>query len=367
MIIDLTFIHQRPLALAVVWSVVSSVTLLILTGVFQVAGTEVDWRLFYKLWIPPVIVSCVLVFFFFPETYFLRPAVAFDGRILLQGATEKIHLYDDWESAAVEKGLPDIPYPTWRIKLKELQLWDTADCSWKAMRHCYLQVLLCFINPHILWVVLLNSLVLGGMLSIGMTYAMVLTHDPYNMPVRRAALVNLSGAAGAFLAWPASGLLTSKIIYRLAMRNGGVRDAEFYLPAFILPVLASATGLIIYGVTVQYQLPLSLVFVTYCLNTFSFVSLATVTNIWVTEAFPRHAAAALVVVTAGTYLATFSASFFIHAWVASQGVARMNVELALMVLGVGCIGFPVAFWGKRVRQSVEGRWAAHEGGALRPQ
>ncbi|KAF7866865.1 hypothetical protein EAF04_005706 [Stromatinia cepivora] len=348
MIIDLTFIHQRPLAIALVWSVVGTVTLSILAGVFQVTGTETDWRLFYKLWIPPVIISCFLVFFFFPETYFLRPAIAFDGRILLQSVTENIQLYKDWDSAAVEKGLPDVPHTTWRLKLNELQLWDTADCSWRAMRHCYLQILLCFINPHILWVMLLNSLVFGGVISIGMTYTGVLADEPYNIPIRRAALVNLSGAAGAFLAWPASGLLTSKIIYRLAMRNGGVRDAEFYLPAFILPVLASATSLIMYGVAVQHQLHSSLIFVAYGLNAFSFVSLATVNTIWVTEAFPRHAAAAGAVVTGGIYISTLFLSFAIQPWATSQGIANANIELALMVVVVGCIGIPIAFWGEKL-------------------
>jgi len=367
MVIDLTFIHQRPQAIAMVWTLVGATNMSILSLVPQMTQNTTKWRLFYDIWIIPIAISCLVAFFFFPETYFLRPAVAFDGRILLQSATEKVQIYPDWEAAAMEKNLPDTPQSGWKLKIRELKFWGMNDGGWSAMRHCYVQILLCFVNPLVFWVMVLNSLVFAGMISIGITYTSVLTAPPYNMPANLISLVNLAGAVGSFMAWPVCGLLTSSIIRRLAMRNGGVREAEFYLPAFILPVFVTAASLILYGFTVQYQHHFILIYISYALNAFGFVSAATANTIWVTEAFPRHAAAALTVVVGGSYSASFGMSYAILPWIESQGRANAELELAIMIIFVGCIGIPVAFWGKKVRQSIGGKSAGNESGALRPQ
>ena len=148
-IFDLTFIHQRPVIFTFIWSVVVAMSYLILGVIFQAGTIEAPWRRFYWVWIGPICLSCVLAFFLFPETYFLRPAVAFDGRIVLQSATEKLEIYDDWESAAAEKELPDQPNTRWGLWLMGLRLWDRTYCSWGAMGHCYLQILMCSVNPNV--------------------------------------------------------------------------------------------------------------------------------------------------------------------------------------------------------------------------
>jgi hypothetical protein len=45
----------------------------------------------------------------------------------------------------------------------------------------------------------------------------------------------------------------------------------------------------------------------------------------------------------------------------------MQLELGIVTLLVGCVGVPFAFYGRRVRQVIAGRWSESEAGALRPQ
>jgi MFS family permease len=365
MAIDLTFIHQRPQIISMLWSLVGFIGGCIYSFVPQMTNTNTNWRSFYLVWIFPSAISVTLAFFLVPETYFIRPAVAFNGRILAQSATEKVQIYQDWEEVPGGKSLPDIPHSSQWVR--DLQFWGTTRGGWKAMWACYPQILGCFVNPLIFWVALLNAIVFGSMLSIGETYNFALSGPPYFLDIHYTALVNVAGAIGSLIAWPVSGKMIAWVSRRLAMSNAGVRDAEHYLPAFILPIIAGTTSVIIYGLAAQHKWHFMFIYVSYGLNIFTFTSLATANTLWVTEAFPRWAAPALVVLSGVSYTASFGISFSIQPWVASQGIATTNIEIGLMIAVVGLVLIPIAFWGKKLRQHIHERWGTSEMGALRPQ
>jgi len=366
MIIDLTFIHQRPHAIAFFWSVGSFINLVCLAFTPELVQINSTWRSFYFIWSIPSIIALVLAFLFYEETYFVRPAVAFDGRILVQTATEKFRIYDDWEQVPGGKRLPEVlDGPT---TTRKLNFWGTVPRGgWRRMLVCYPQILLCICNPLIFWVALLNAVNFGGMFSIGTTYAAVLSAKPYELSINSIALVDIAGAFGALTGWPVTGILISKVAERLARRNGGVRDAEYYLPAYALPVLASTMSLILYGLTAQFKWHYIFIYISYFLNTFASISMGIANTLWVTEAFPRWFAGGIVVVGGGSYVVSFGMSFLILPWVNSQGFAKANIEIGIIILVIGGLLIPVALWGKSLRHYINRRWVRYEVGALRPQ
>jgi len=368
MVIDLTFIHQRPQAIAMLWSIGGATALTLLSLIPYMTDGGIMWRRIYIIWSALCGLSLILAFFFYPETYFLRPAVAFDGHILVQSATEKVKIYEDWAEVPGGKILPDIPEKSsWMAMVKQLSLCGRVKGGWRAMLVCYPQAALCALNPLVFWVALLNAINFGGMLSIGMTYAGVLSAEPYSLSINVISLVNLSAAFGSFVAWPASGFMIARICRRLATRNGGVRDAEHYLPAFALPILASALSVVLYGLTAQRKWHWILVYISYALNSFAFAGMSTANTLWVTEAFPRWASAGIIVVGGGSYIASFGVSYAIYPWIRSQGFEKANMQIGVMLLMVGGIVIPIAFWGKKLRQHIQGKWGMLERGALRPQ
>ncbi|KAF4634501.1 hypothetical protein G7Y89_g3601 [Cudoniella acicularis] len=216
---------------------------------------------------------------------------------------------------------------------------------------------------------LLNAVTFASMLSIGITYSTILSTSPYFLPMKIIALVNLAGAFGSLPALPAAGFMISWVSKRLAMNNGGIKDAEHYLPAFLIPILSGMASTILYGLAAQNKWHYITIYISYFLNSLSFSSLSTATTLWVTEAFPKWAAAALVVVNGLGYMASFGMSCAIIPWAKAQGYAVMNLELALAVFVLDGIVVPIAFWGKRFRETLEGRlahWSVFEAGALRP-
>ncbi len=322
MVIDLTFIHQRPQAIAMIWSLVGFISLLFFCIIPQISSAGHDRKLFYQVWILPCITSFIFAFFFYPETYFIRPAQAFNGRILAQSATEKTIMYESWEEVPGGKELPDTPKTKrcWFFQRPEYRIWGTTKGGWKAMWACYPQIALCTLNPLIFWVALLEALVFSSMVSIGETLPITLAAEPYLLSPKRIALVSLAAAFGSLLAWPASGYLVSYCTKKLAMHNHGVREAEHYLPAFILPVVANVASNILYGLAVQHSWAAGWVFFAYGLNEFAFPCLAVANILWVTEAFPRWAGPAIVIVNGLSYIGSFGASYAVLPWVRSQGV-----------------------------------------------
>ena len=347
------------------WCLVGFTTNSIFSFVPQMTDAATKWRIFYLLWIIPSAVSVLLAFFFLPETYYIRPALAFDGRVIMQSATEKVQIYEDWEEVPGGKSLPETPnQSTW---VRDLQFWGKTRGGWQAMWVCYLQILGCFVNPLIFWVAFLNAIVFGSMLSIGETYVFVLSGPPYFLNVHIIALINLASGFGSLIAWPVSGAMIAWVSRRLAMSNAGVRDAEHYLPAFILPILGGTASIIIYGLAAKWKWHFMFMYLSYGLNSFTFTSLATANTLWVTEAFPQWAAPALVVLGGVSYMASFGISFKIQVWVASQGIAGTNIEIGSMIAVVGLVLIPISFWGKKLRQRIHERWGISEMGALRPQ
>ncbi|KAH7139902.1 major facilitator superfamily transporter, partial [Dactylonectria estremocensis] len=366
MTIDLTFIHERPMAIANYWGVGAATSLVALRLVPVLAETQ--WRNYYWFSLTLSLACGIIALLLVPETYFVRPAVAFDGRILVQDGSEKVKIYQDWDEVPGGKPLPSIPESnssTWKRMTQRLTI-RKAGGAWKQMGSSYLQVLFWLCNPLAFWVAILNAVNFGGMLSIGMTYPVIMASPPYSLPESTIALVNPVAAVGAILAVPATCMTVSRVAFRLTRRNGGVRDAEHYLVGFLLPTVTGSASVVLYGATVHFGWNVNFIFFSYVLNAFSSVGLGAAATLWVTEAFPRWTASALMAVGGFGYVLSFGVSYAIDPWVKAQGYLGANVQIGCLIAAVGGIALPLVFWGKNIRQYIHGKWVTSEGGMLRP-
>lgn len=379
-LIDLTFIHERPLALASYWAGGSLISLLLLSQLPNMVNIASDWRLVFRVTSVPAAFLSLAIFLFVPETYFQRPPVAFDGRVLVQSGTEKIKIYDEWREIpaegsttvtmqTVEDSLPpridNLPVHTWRVS--PLSIFTRRVCDARGALACFIQIFLCLANPLVFWVTLLNAVNFGGMMSIGTGFPAVLSQPPYNLGPGAIGRINITAALSGFAALPASYYMLNNVMKKLTVRNKGLRHAEFYLPAFILPILTSAASVWVYGLAAGRSWDLAYYHLAYGLNAFSFASGSIVNTIWVTESLPQWAAPGLAVVGGVSYIASWGITAALPVWGESWGVEAVNIGIGVMIILVGGLVIPLAFWGRSVRQLINGRWGQYEAGALRPQ
>lgn len=322
----------------------------------------------------------VLIFLFVPETYFQRPPVAFDGRVLVQSGTEKVKIYDEWHEIpdqsgtkvtmqTIEDSLPprieSLPIHTWLAT--PLRLRPFSGSHPRAALASLIQILLCLGNPLVFWVTLLNALNFGGMMSLGTGFSRIMSQPPYSLSPVAIGRVNYAAAFGSLLAGPATYGMLHGAMRALTLRNKGLRHAEFYLPAFALPVASGAASCFLFAVAVGRGWDPRWYGFAYGLNSFAFTSGGIVNTIWVTESLPQWAAPALGVVGGVSYVVSWGVTAVLPMWESWWSVEAVNVAIGMLVLLVGLLAVPIAFWGRSVRQFIHGKWCAFEAGALRPQ
>ncbi|KAL5121023.1 hypothetical protein ACEQ8H_000872 [Pleosporales sp. CAS-2024a] len=364
MVIDMTFIHERPRAIAILWSIAGFFGTVLVATVPYISDHGVLWRLYYRYCSVLAVGSIALTFFLFPETYFKRPTVAFDGLIVLQSATEKLTVFKDIEiDSNIYRDLPELP----RMEgiLGRFSFSRSPFASWKAMIRCYPQMAFCAVNPLIFCMAIAVSINYANMLFIGTTYSRVLVKAPYHLPSDMTNLISIASGVGGIMALPAV-YLVQKVLDHLAKRNHGVREAEHYLVELILPVISGAASSLLYGLAAHYRLPLATHLLAYGLNGFSWVTIAIGSTMWVTEAFPRWAAPALAAMSGVSCLVSFGFCFALEPWVNALGYKIVGIEFAVFQIFTGLVVVPIAFWGKSARQVIHGRWSNERSGALRP-
>jgi hypothetical protein len=366
-LIDVTFIHQRPLMIGALYAITGFFVVGMITLLPHISFLMGDLRTALLVCEIAVLVSGLLVLFLVPETYFLRPALAFDGRVLVQSSTEKVEIYDNWEDAQAEKALPDLPRTSKSRLLELCKFIKPKGGSWHACFYCYIQIIYCFLQPLLFWVLILRCLTSTGLSLIARTYANIPLNGSSFMSPAQLTLFQVSGMVGVVLSWPTSSLLNTKVVRILTVRNKGIREAQFYLPTLLMPVLSMTVALLLYAFSARYQLP----FIVYCLSfflvCFAYTAMEAAASTWVIEAFPRNVVAALTVTSGCLFPVSFGLGFVILPWVKSQGVFGACVQLASGICAFGVVGTTLAFWGKDVRQMLKGRWARSESGSLRPQ
>ncbi|ETS83700.1 hypothetical protein PFICI_05576 [Pestalotiopsis fici W106-1] len=373
MILDATFIHERPYALSLYWSIGSVIIKLLTLPMPYITSLATEWRTVYQVWFAVSLVSLVFLVSFVPETFYIRPPVAFDGRVLVQSSTEKVRIYDEWdgvpedqqEVASMSEQRNNKSQP-WADRFKVLRAQGT---KWSSMRTTYAQMPFCFINPLIFWVSLLNACLLGAIIFLNLLQPTALLASVAAALDGPSINLNLgiSGAVGALLALPFSGPLTAWLTRHLSLRTGGVRHAEVYLPGFAIPTIAGCLSVGLACAAVDRSWPAAWQYAASMLSMMSYNTGNVAIVLWMTEAFPRWASAALAVVLFTGNMVAFVIGLTLSPWIVGQSIIPQGAVLIGLIAGVGLIALPVAFWGKSVRQYIQCRWSSSESGALRPQ
>jgi hypothetical protein len=306
-VIHLTFIHERSKAVAILWSIAGLLGTGFVGLIPYISDHGKEWHPYYRYWTIPSIISVVLVFFLFPETYFKRSTVAFDGLIVLQSATEKLTIFKDIDADSdIYRDLPELPSQAGLFG--RYTIGRSPFASWRSMGRCCAQAAFCFISPLIFWVAIAIALNYTGMIFIAKRYSRVLGEAPYKPRSEKVALVNLASAVGGLFVYPIGVIPVQRVLDRLTKRNHGVQEAEHYLVGLILPVITGATSSFMYGSAVQHSLHLTAYYFSHGLNGFSWVTMAIATTVWATEALSRWAAPALAAMSGAGFMFAFALS-----------------------------------------------------------
>ncbi|KAL2208569.1 MFS general substrate transporter [Sarocladium strictum] len=371
MVMDATFIHERPYAFSIFFAVSNALVSIMLMPVPWIFDPTTQWRPLYQVWFGPCLAQLAVAVFFLPETYFVRPAIALDGRVLVQSSSEKVQIYENWEAMPCGPHCPHMNHlvetagpSKWAQRLKVQRAPGT---SWKGAGATWLQIVLCVTNPLLVWVSLLAAAVLSGSIFIGLVLPdhLLRTLDGKELEMYSIYL-GLSGILGSLLAIPATGPLITWCIKYFTKHSGGTRHAEVYLPGFVLPVISGALSVGLFGLAKKHDWSTATFYLSSALSSFSFVAANVAVILWITEAFQPWAASSLALQQFTANIVAFGVGVNLLAWVNHDDAELSIVVIVTLILIFGAFAVPVAFYGKTVRQYLHGRWSESEKGAIRP-
>lgn len=371
MILDATFIHERPYAFSIFFAFSSAFVSIALMPVPWIFNPMTQWRPLYQVWFGPCLVQLVFAVLFLPETYFVRPAVALDGRVLVQSSSEKIQIYENWEVMPCGPHCPHMNHvvePTGPSKwTQRLKIERAPGTSWKGAGYTYLQVVLCLTNPLLVWVSLLSAAILSGVIYIGLVLPDYLLRYLKGAELEIYSIcLGVSGILGCLFALPATGPLITWCIKYFTNHSGGTRHAEGYLPGFVLPIVSGALSVGLFGLVKSHGWPTAVFYLSNALSAFASVTTNVAVTLWITEAFQPWAAASLALQQFTANIVAFGVGVNLLAWVQNDEAGHSIIVIVTLILVFGAFAVPVAFYGKTVRQYLHGRWSESEKGAIRP-
>ncbi|KAH6695756.1 major facilitator superfamily domain-containing protein [Plectosphaerella plurivora] len=375
-VFDATFIYERPWATTISWCIISVMANIYFLPLSYITDVATNWRPLYQVWVVPCIISLILTLFLVPESFFIRPSVAFDGRFLVQSASEHIQIYDTIDAIS-PSGFPEDDSPSERTSLLSrfvdlIRVQRAPGTSWRAAGSTCAQMILCFCNPLVIWVSLLSGVILAvAMFQNETQYRFII----FNLLTTESIVVQLhrvetwfviSGVVSGLLSIPVSGPLITWFVAFCARRSGGTRHAEVYLIGFVLPIVTAAISVGLFASSISNDWPITIQYVIYGVTQMSYILIFSAGTVWLTEAFPLWAAASiavelLVVVLLGSFL-----SAKLGSWAEKGNITGPSILQVLLIIILGAVIVPVAFWGKNVRQFIHGRWSLSQKAALRP-
>jgi hypothetical protein len=279
--------------------------------VVQAAGS--NWRINYWFWSGFSALSLILAIFCLPETFFPRAPYLIDGQLVItdQYGNVTVIAAEDAPEFTQDQLSPEEEPAQSESYLQALRPMKLQQQGFKRFLTTYAEMALSLLNPSIVWVLILNALLFGGLVAQSLTYTTQLVLPPWNFSSATVGTAQAGSFFGALVALGLSGITVDRISGFITKRNGGVREAEHILPNFILPSCLAFAGLVLYGIVAgnpeKYPgagwIGIHISFgLYYC----AFIAISAITGVWIGEATPHWSGAALVLVCGGRNALSFA-------------------------------------------------------------
>lgn len=162
----------------------------------------------------------------------------------------------------------------------------------------------------------------------------------------------------ALIALPLLGNGSDYILKWRARRNGGVHEPENRLLLLWIPLVIGTIASVIYGQAAQHPEKFHWFAIAwaYAAYYFAFVGSNIAAITYLLDSYQARAAPVLVVITAMRGFVSFGTSYGVAKFIESSGYDGSFATYAGLTAGLGLLGIPVYYYGKRIRHFT-GKWA----------
>ncbi|KAH8675169.1 major facilitator superfamily domain-containing protein [Ilyonectria robusta] len=353
---DIYFVHQRGLYMSVVQ--------FILAGVSNVAAVvcgpitdNLGWRYLFHLCVLFSGLQTLLVFFFVPETNYIREAryntdeVADDNLEELAQAEKQAsgsrHLEFSDKAEASDAPSPHPVIPAKKTYLQELALFSGTYCDENFLQLLIAPLAVCT-NLAVLWSVVVSGGMTAFYVSQAMSIAQIFMAPPYLLSAAGIGYLSLGPFIGAMIGSIFMSIVTDPIIKWCAVKNKGIYEPEYRL----LPVaggLLVGVGLMSFGALAQDGKTYYATATMHGVTLAGVVIVAIAVGGYALDAYREMSDDVFVSMIIFKNFLFYGFSWFVNTWVGSSGPAHVFYVFGSLAFAMTVTAPLVFFFGKRYR------------------
>jgi hypothetical protein len=234
---EIHFLHERSSKLA--WfSTMQSIG----TAAFVISTSylvaDLGWRSRYGVFSIARGVVLISSFLLIPESLCHRPTDAFEG-------TLHVHHKQGGPDTAVQatvKHRVELDFVRFKARTfkDDIRIFHGKP-NWNAAADCYCQMAQCILFPNILWVVLMNSAVLGIYVVMVTEFGGIFVAPPYNFPFTSLGFIQGGQIIVSILLVSILGWGGDHLTRVMAKGNNGLSEPEYRLIPILLPAVIVVT------------------------------------------------------------------------------------------------------------------------------
>ncbi|KAJ6020843.1 Major facilitator superfamily domain general substrate transporter, partial [Penicillium herquei] len=363
---DLYFVHERGKRMAV--SNVSLFGAAFLTPVFVGKITKsLGWQ--WSFYFVAIFLAAALPFMimFVPETAFRRPDYLntdFKHKNAQVSSDESTFPLDSISNQGSKEFVPG-HLATRSTLTTEI----TADVTpqknslWKSMRlfngrktdenffKLFLRPFPLFFHPGILWACLIQGVIIGWTVFIGVILALVFLGPPLWYEEDKTGYLYTGAFIGAILGLFISGFLTDFMNKMMIRLNKGKYEPEFRILLVIFQLIFSGMGLYGYGWTAsdveKYRWLLPVVFFAFVV--IGMVMGAVASALYIIDAHREISVEAFTCLLVFKNMFSFVLTFYAYDWFAYGGIKHTMTIVGSIQVGICLLSIPMYVFGKRNR------------------
>lgn len=342
---EIHFLHERGNKLA--WfSAIQSIGTAALVIATTYLTDALGWRWWYGVF---AIVNGAILFASFllvPESRYVRPTDAFEGAVHIHHGND-----DRIMRVTTQHGVVlDLARFKARTLKDDLKIFH-GPADWKAALDCWKQMLQCLLFPNMLWVVLMQSCVLGVYVVMVTEFAGILVAPPNNFAFTSLGYVQGGQIIVSIIMVPVLGYGSDLLVRILAKRSGGVAEPEHRLIPMLLPAIIVVISCVFFGLGGAYPAKWSAwsIIISFNAEYFGFIGIVLIGFTYALDSYGERAAPLLVLICTVRGLVSFGISYGVTNFVESKGYDGALNICAIIVGVLSALGFPVYFFGKRIR------------------
>lgn len=305
------------------------------------------WRWWYGVF--AIVNGIILIssFLLVPESRYNRPTEAFEGAV---------HVHQDGSSdriirATTKHGI-DLDFNRYKPRtfMSNLKIFH-GPADWNAAINCWKQMVQCLLFPNMLWIVLMQSCVLGVYVVMVMEFANILLAPPNNFAFTSLGFVQGGQIIMAIVMVPVLGYGSDLLVKMLARRNGGVAEPEHRLIPIILPTAIVIISCVFFGLGGSHPEKWSAwsVIISFNAEFFGFIGIVLIGFTYALDSYAERAAPLLVLICTVRGLVSFGISYGVTGFIEGKGYEGALNICAIVVGVLAAFGFPVYFFGKKIR------------------